>query len=162
MEIIYRPATQDDYDGICTLCEQIDALHRDNLPHRFQEPDGPARERQYVMELLDNENIRLFVAEQSGQLVGFVHVVVLQVTLIPIMLPRSYGVIDSLIVAPDYRNQGIGTALMDHAERWARQKGAAEIELNVYEFNTRAQAFYQNMGYTTLSKRMSKNIRHHP
>jgi hypothetical protein len=47
MEINVRKATADDYNSVCELFDEIDALHRDNLPHIFQKPSGAAREEDY-------------------------------------------------------------------------------------------------------------------
>jgi ribosomal protein S18 acetylase RimI-like enzyme len=48
---------------------------------------------------------------------------------------------------------------MDAAQEWAIARGATAIELNVYEFNEAAQAFYRQLGYATLSRRMIKNLK---
>jgi len=45
---------------------------------------------------------------------------------------------------------------MDTVHKWAIAKGATAIELNVYEFNKTAIAFYEALDYETLSRRMSK------
>jgi ribosomal protein S18 acetylase RimI-like enzyme len=44
---------------------------------------------------------------------------------------------------------------MRRAQTWARAQGAGEIELTVYEFNEPAIAFYQSLGYKTVSRRMT-------
>jgi GNAT superfamily N-acetyltransferase len=53
---------------------------------------------------------------------------------------------------------GIGRALMHRVERWAEEKGATEIELNVYEFNQSAFSFYLSLGYVTTSRKMEKRL----
>ena len=50
---------------------------------------------------------------------------------------------------------------MDEAQVWAIAKGAASIELNVYEFNQAAISFYERLGYQTLSRKMSKELKEH-
>jgi hypothetical protein len=42
MEISVRKATAKDYNSLCELFDEMDALHRDNLPHIFQKPGGAA------------------------------------------------------------------------------------------------------------------------
>ena len=59
---------------------------------------------------------------------------------------------------PEVRGKGIGRALMIHAQRWAEELGASEIELTVYEFNQAAVSFYHSLGYAPSSRRMSKRL----
>jgi ribosomal protein S18 acetylase RimI-like enzyme len=47
---------------------------------------------------------------------------------------------------------------MEEAERRARVKGATAIELNVWEFNVGALAFYDRLGYKTRNRRMDKTL----
>jgi len=76
MEAIIRAATADDYEVLCALFDEVDALHRDHLPHLFQKPTGPIRERAYFQGLITGENVGLFLAEVKGSAVGFVHGVI--------------------------------------------------------------------------------------
>ena len=47
---------------------------------------------------------------------------------------------------------------MAAAEGWAFARGASSVELGTYEFNTDAHAFYQQLGYATLHRRMNKAL----
>ena len=62
-EIIIRQATAEDYDALCAIIDEVDTLHRDRMPHIFQKPPGPVRDREYILGLLADENVGLFVAE---------------------------------------------------------------------------------------------------
>ena len=158
MEVSIRQPTAEDYATLCDLFDEVDALHRDHLPHMFQKPNGPVRERDYYLGLIADENVGLFVAEVSGKPVGFVHAVVRDTPVIPVFVPRRYAVVDSIGVKPEFQGHGIGRMLMGIVHEWAIAKGATSIELNVYEFNETAIAFYQSLGYETLSRRMSKTL----
>lgn len=56
-----------------------------------------------------------------------------------------------LYVAPTHRRQGIGTALMHHAEQWATTRGDRQIGLQVFQSNRPALSLYQHLGYQTQS-----------
>ena len=159
MRIIVRKATAGDYNRLCELFDELDALHRDNLPHVFQNPDGAAREQGYYLELIADENAALLVTEADGKLVGFVHVIVRDAPALPIFVPRRYAIVDGIVVKNNFQKHGIGRGLMDEAQVWAIAKGATSIELNVYEFNETAISFYERLGYRTLSRKMSKELR---
>jgi len=151
-----RKATMDDYASVCALFDEMDALHRNHLPHIFQEPEGAARERDYYLGLIADENMALFVAEAGQQLVGFVHAIVRDAPALPVFVPRRCAIVDSIVVRSGFQKHGIGRRLMEKMQEWAIAKGATSIELNVYEFNEAAIAFYEGLGYLTLSRKMRK------
>jgi diamine N-acetyltransferase len=159
MEISVRKATADDYSSLCELFNEIDALHRDYLPHVFQRPNGAAREKDYYLGLIADESVAFLVAEAGGDLVGFIHAIVRDAPAIPIFVPRRYAIVDSIVVRSGFQNHGIGRILMDNMQKWAIAKGATSIELNVYEFNETAISFYERLGYQTLSRKMSKELK---
>ena len=156
MEISIRKATIDDYNAMCELFDEIDALHRDNLPRLFRKPGGAARERDYYSGLIADENNALFVAEAGGELVGFVHAVLKETPALPVFVPRCYAIVDGIVVKSRFQNRGTGKTLMEKMQAWAIAKGATSIELNVYEFNEAAISFYESLGYQALSRKMSK------
>lgn len=158
MEVVIRQATVDDYQALCALFNEVDALHRDQLPHIFRKPTGPIRERAYYDVLIADENVGLFLAEVSGRAVGFVHGAIREAPALLILVPRRYAIIDNIGVKADYRGRGIGRKLVYHVHAWATAAGAGAIELNVHAFNTGAIAFYCRLGYEVASQRMSRSL----
>jgi ribosomal protein S18 acetylase RimI-like enzyme len=159
MEISVRKATAEDYTPLCELFDEMDALHRDNLPYIFQKPGGAAREQDYYLGLVADENVALFVSEAGGKLVGFVHAMIRDTPAISVFVPRCYAIVDGIVVKSGFQNQGIGKILMDKMQEWAIAKGATSIELNVYEFNVTAISFYERLGYRTFSRKMSRETK---
>lgn len=63
-----------------------------------------------------------------------------------------------LYVMPDHRRRGIGSALMCHAENWARERGDRQIGLQVFESNPSAVRLYDKLGFQTQSLWMVKPL----
>ncbi len=70
-----------------------------------------------------------------------------------------YAHIFLLYVMPEYRRQGIGSALMRQAEDWARARGDRQIGLQVFQNNQPAVSLYHKLGYQTQSLLMAKPLR---
>lgn len=63
-----------------------------------------------------------------------------------------------LYVDPQHRRQGIGSALIHHAETWARQRGDRQLGLQVFADNQAAIHLYEKLGYQTFSHWMVKRL----
>jgi ribosomal protein S18 acetylase RimI-like enzyme len=61
-------------------------------------------------------------------------------------------------VAPPHRRRGIASALMRHAEAWARQRGDRQIGLQVFADNFPALSLYKSQGYQPISVWMGKPL----
>lgn len=58
--------------------------------------------------------------------------------------------LDTLCVESAYSGQGIGTALIQFAEQYAKEKGYARISLVVEQNNFKAQQLYTKLGYSPV------------
>lgn len=63
-----------------------------------------------------------------------------------------------LYVTPEHRKRGIGTALMERAEAWAKNRGDRKISLQVFSNNHIALEMYRNLNYRTQSFWMTKRL----
>ncbi len=73
------------------------------------------------------------------------------------------GWIYSVAVHPAHRKQGIGSALVSHAERALAEKGCMKINLQIMDGNESVAAFYSSLGYlaekrVSMGKSISENI----
>jgi glutamate/tyrosine decarboxylase-like PLP-dependent enzyme/GNAT superfamily N-acetyltransferase len=55
--------------------------------------------------------------------------------------------IRSMAVVPTVRERGVGTLLLEHAERYARERGVVRLELSTTPFLTEAIALYKRLGF---------------
>jgi len=153
-----RAARLEDYDRLSAVFQQGDRLHTSALPDVFRIPEGPARSIDYIADLLNSEKSAVLVAEVQGRIVGAVSVTIHEAPALPVMVPRRFAVISDVVVVRGFRHQGIGRMLMEQAQGWARARGVGQVELNVWEFNRGALAFYSKLGYRTASRRLRKSL----
>jgi glucosamine-phosphate N-acetyltransferase len=55
--------------------------------------------------------------------------------------------VDEIVVDAKYRNQGIGSALLEKAAAYARRKGCARVELDSAAHRRAAHRFYEGLGF---------------
>lgn len=96
------------------------------------------------------------MAERQGTLVGIIQCFLRTTPPIPFVIPRRFASIEDLVVSEQAQHQGVGQALTERVQQWAREQGATEIELDVWEFPTSAQPFYEKLGYQVTKRRMRK------
>lgn len=152
--ITIRPATLEDYDAVKTLFEYVDQVHAEALPDLFQQSEEPARSQEWFAQMSESPDACLFVAEHQGLLVGMVLCTLRSSPTFPLFVPRRYGHINELIVRESFQRQGIGQRLIQRIHEWVHSLGIMELELDVYEFNTRAHRFYEHLGYQTMRRTM--------
>ena len=98
--------------------------------------------REKLAVLLKSRDNRILVAVADGQVVGYIHANTYETLYFP-PLKNLMG----LAVSAACRRKGIGTALLDAIETWARETGASGVRLNSGATRTEAHAFYRSRGY---------------
>ncbi|MEA5571459.1 GNAT family N-acetyltransferase [Calothrix sp. UHCC 0171] len=63
-----------------------------------------------------------------------------------------------LYVLPEHRRRGVGKALIQYAETWAKKRGDQQIGLQVFTNNLPALNLYNQLGFQTQSLWMIKLI----
>ena len=69
----------------------------------------------------------------------------------------GYGEI-GMMVAAAWRGRGVGTALVDAAIDWARERGLHKLTLSVFPHNDAAVALYRKLGFAEEGRR-EKQVR---
>ncbi|RAO77119.1 GNAT family N-acetyltransferase [Dyella jiangningensis] len=101
-------------------------------------------------------NSFLFVAEDDdGEPVGFIHLQKTQ----DYFTGRSNCHISDVAVAQQHEGRGVGRALLEHAESWAREHRCHLVTLAVFPGNERARAIYESAGYAADLLRLAKPVR---
>lgn len=125
----------------------IQELSRNGLGYDFSLEDTARK----LAVLLQSDKDKIYVAVAEGKVVGYIHAVDYDVLYAPHMKN-----IMGLAVASDYKRNGIGTALLQQIEIWAKENGAKGIRLNSGEARTDAHVFYAHRGYE--NKKLQRNF----
>jgi ribosomal protein S18 acetylase RimI-like enzyme len=117
-----------------------DALCRSTLGERYFSSPGSAENA--ILEGIRQEN--LYVAFIGEECVGFTYI-------IPKGAFHSFPYLHIIAVKEEYRNKGIGKALLDYSENIAYEM-ADRIFLVVADYNPDAKRFYERNGYQQVGE----------
>lgn len=95
------------------------------------------------LEKLDPNNECVFVADVSGKVVGYVHIIKFNT-----LYYKSMANIQGMVVAKEHQRKGYGKELMNAAEDWARERDIEMIRLNSGFVRPEAHEFYRAIGYS--------------
>ena len=152
-----RLAEQKDLDKINELRRQVNELHVKGKPEVFK-PGFPQELEDYIHAIWDDPEKEIVVAETDGAVCGFAVLHHMHRPPTPYMAERNYLDVDECGVDAAYRRQGVATALIAFIRDYARDKGFHRIELNMWEFNRDALAFYEAAGFSTYRRYMEMFI----
>jgi GNAT superfamily N-acetyltransferase len=138
---IIRAASPADADALRRLATELAtsfAVSEQSFSHAFRE-------------LLSNCSACIRVAESSGIVIGYV----LGFEHLTFFANGRVAWVEELIVAKEYRRQGVGRQLMDALADWAADRGCRIVGLAT----RRAAEFYAALGYKTSATYFRKDIR---
>jgi diamine N-acetyltransferase len=155
-----RPAGPSDFKRLARLFEELDEFHRCQRPRLSGKPQGPARAFEEIEGMIAGPDSTILVAEDSAfpHLVGLATVQLGDTPACAIQPSRRIAEIAHLGVARHARRHGVGRALMREALRFAEGRAATAVELGVHEFNAGAIAFYEALGFRTVTRRMGIHL----
>lgn len=122
----------------CT--ELLDVLF--SQEHEFS-ADAEAQSRALSMIIRNPELGRIFVFEIEG----VIQAMVLLLFTVSTFFGRKSALLEDMVVAPSWRNKGIGSLLIDHAVDFGSREGFGRITLLTDESNDAAQRFYRAHGF---------------
>jgi predicted N-acetyltransferase YhbS len=114
----------------------------------YELTESPASDR--LSRILSRTDQQFFVANVDSHVVGWVHVVLAEY-----VDAEAFVVIGGLVVNANHRRLGIGRALIDRAESWAREQGCSMVRLSSSATRGAAHRFYEAIGYTNIKTQYS-------
>lgn len=120
-----------------------DALELSGLMDDLGYPTSKTQMQTRMLTIQNDSNYQTLVAESQGVLIGMIGLF----KGFSYEKDEPYVRIIALVVKEKYRKQGVGQALVTHAEDWADQVGAHKIAVNTSQIRTQSRAFYTNRGF---------------
>ena len=151
-DITIRPASDVDKEAIFALAPR---LAEGLAPWRDQDVARSAGQRWLADSLaaVATGDGAVFVAADGDAIVG-----VISVRASRHFTGERDGYIGELAVAERAARRGIGSALIEAADGWARQHGLVNLTLHTGAFNTGARAFYAAAGFAEEEVRLTRAV----
>lgn len=126
-----RQAGSRDAAAIARLCGQLG----------YPADEDSVRARLHVLEE-DPLHTVLVAEDDGGSVVGWVHVMPRK-----LLLSSNSAELGGLVVDEAGRRQGVGAALVAHAEDWARRNGYRELVVRSDTRRSESHTFYPAVGF---------------
>ena len=148
--MVIRSATPGDIDR----CSELLACLFEQETEFSPDPECQKKGLQTIIENPSQGTVFVSENKKSGLIAGMV---VLLYT-ISTALGKRVALLEDMIVDPAYQSQGIGSSLLQHAVRFAREKGFGRITLLTDEGNIAAHNFYKKNGFVRSGMVVFKKI----
>lgn len=96
------------------------------------------------------------VAEEEGKFVGEISIMTKNSNIPVAVIPNKRMYLFGLRVLPEWRNKGIGTALLQYAISMSARRGIFEFTIGVETDNPDARRLYEKMGFVTMLENCSE------
>jgi GNAT superfamily N-acetyltransferase len=140
-DLTYRAATPADLPFMVALiaADDVSGVKSDDP----SAPNAPHYE-QALAAIAADPNQAIYVVEQNGAPVG-----TFQLTFIPGIMRKGMwrGLVESVHVSPEHRNQGIGKQMMAWAIERCRERGCGMVQLTSNKKRLDAHRFYRTLGF---------------
>lgn len=156
-EIKIEFAEKDDAGEIAEISHQVAEMHDKSMPEYFKKV-AKEEEINNIYEMIGDEHIKVFKAVYEGKICGFLFFEMIHRASNGLQFSRL-GSLLNLGVDEKYRNKGIGTALLNEAEKYIRDNGGEAVDLCVFSFNEKAIKLYERLGYKVIDVSMRKVLK---
>ena len=146
-----RKATMSDIPTISELYREQFREMSKLIPDFIKEGD---QSKEFIENTITNKESDILVYENDGMIVGFILLQAKTRPDFPFMLPGRYCYIMDIIVTKNHRGKGFGTALMNAAKDWAKERDCNFINLDVLVNNPGAIKLYSKLGFIPKAQEM--------
>jgi GNAT superfamily N-acetyltransferase len=129
-------------EGFASLVELFEQYRVD-----YGQPAHQARSEAWLIEATTSGPMRAFLARVDGAAAGMCLIAICPASL----TLGEFWMIRDLFVAPQWRREGIATALLDAVRAAATQRGAVRLTLQTEDDNAAALQLYERYGFRSVT-----------
>ena len=157
-DIAVRPATTADLPRIGWLGNLLVETHNAFDAERFiaTRPRTPADYAAFMGTQLGKPDVAILVAHVNDDVIGYAYCAVEGYDYMALRGPA--GVLHDIIVDPEYRNQGVGTRLLDASLAFLRSHGAPRVVLTTADRNAPALKLFESTGFRRTMVEMTREL----
>ena len=157
MTITLRRASHGDESALVELNSLVQSMHAANHPSVFKSPNGVELSA-FMRDAVDDPNAQIWLAEESGEPVGYVLARLQERPENPFCHPRRFFEIDQISVRPKKQHCGVGRQLIEQVIQMAAAEGVPAVELGCWSFNHDAQAAFERLGFSPRWTRFWRSV----
>jgi len=139
-ELVIRPAAGRDEAAVLLLADRLAGFELPRWRTASEVIGADARAMLRALRAATSDDV-VFVAEREGRPVGCLHVLATTD-----FFGLRHAHVSVIATSAAAERSGVGTALLEHAEAWARDRDLPLLTLNVFAANSRARQFYERAG----------------
>ncbi|MBR3494326.1 MAG: GNAT family N-acetyltransferase [Clostridia bacterium] len=152
-----RLAREEDLPRVNELRRQVNELHVAGKPEVFK-PGFGGELRDYLQVIWRDPRQAFVVAEADGAVCGFAVLNHITRPENPFMFERDYLDIDEFGVDKAFRRRGVASEMIRFIRTYAQEQGFRRLELNMWEFNRGALAFYEAAGFSVFRRYLEMKL----
>ena len=149
LKIIIRTARPKD---IPALRELYLELEKDGVRYQPEHFVIGSRTDDFFQNIFDSPTQDILVADDNGQVIGFVHVMIIPQKKVSCLKPQTTVYMQDICVSPNKRNGGIGSRLVKEVKAYGKAHGADFIRTQVFPGNVDGMRFYERNGFCEMMK----------
>ena len=142
--------------GIMELWKEFMRFHKDIDPRFPLNQTAPSVFEQHLKDILSSDDTIVLVVSNEDKMVGFSIAQIMKSA--PVWQRKYFGLIDSVMVASNYRRQDIGTKMLNLILEWFASRGIDMVELSVAAGNQIGRSFWKKHGFREYLHRLYLKI----
>ena len=137
----------DDEPAILSFLHGLQDYEAEFEPNRRRDPEWAVEHWREAQHRCAERHGIMLIAEDAGKPVGWAFAHDERAEVFVVEPERRHGYLTELFLLPEARGKGLGRALIEACEAWARERGHRLLTVGVLSHNRSAIRAYEGAGY---------------